>query len=114
MNQTQHKVILKYLQLQNGWIPSYRLSKVELCGVWIGSRGERSARDLVSPECPKGLENRVKRELGKDLLAKGIRVDALGKPVEKNYAYYCAVRPKSWTVWRTSEGIVIKREPVYA
>ncbi len=109
---TQHQAIVEYLSQTNGWVPSYRLSKTTLCDVWVGSRGERSARDLVANECEKKLQNRVKRKLGKDLILKGITKDALGNLIEKRYAYYCAVEPLKWNTW-TVEGKIIKKEPVY-
>lgn len=89
---TQHEAIVKYLQLLKGWVPGYRLSKVELCGVWVGSRGERSARDLVGIDCPKGLEGKVERVLGKAILEWTTEgKDAGGKPIEERYAYYRAI-----------------------
>lgn len=88
---TQHRAIIRYLQQTIGWVPGYLLSKAELCGTWVGSRGERSARDLVSLNCPKGLEGKVERELGSALLAKNVVRDFLGKSIEKRYVYYRSV-----------------------
>jgi hypothetical protein len=89
---TQHEVIIRYLQSQKGWVPSYLLSKRELNGVWVGSRGERSARDLVSPvTCPPKLEGKVERGTGKQLKDKGFTIDVFGEKFEDRYAYYRAI-----------------------
>lgn len=89
---TQYDVIIRYLTEIQGWVPGYLLAKTELCGVWVGSRGERSARDLVGADCPKGLEGKVERSLGRDLKWSGIKVDAFGREVESKYAYYHAIK----------------------
>jgi len=89
---TQHETILKFLKSVPGWVPGFLLSKNRLCDVWVGSRGERSARDLVSPsDCPKGMEDKVVRELGKDLVARGSTIDGFGKQIQNKYVYYRAL-----------------------
>ena len=90
---TQHEAIVQFLELMKEWVPSYLLSKTELCGTWVGSRGERSARDLVSLDnCPEELKDKVERKMGKDLLLDGFHEDAFKKPIEGRYAYYRAVK----------------------
>jgi len=101
---TQHKAILAYLQSVNGWVPGYLLSKAELLGVWVGSRGERSARDLVSEYCPKGLEGKTERMLGKHLRTeKGITIDFQGKPIEDRYVYYRSITDVEYLVMKSHE-----------
>ena len=89
---TQHETILKYLRYAKGWVPGYLLSKGKLMDVWIGSRGERSARDLVSPNCPADLRGQTERGLGKELKEQGFTVDAFGRPIQNKYVYYRAAQ----------------------
>lgn len=91
---TQHQAICEHLARTSGWVPSYDLSKVTLVGIWVGSRGERSARDLFSNDCLLELQNLVDKKEGSELLREGITTDYKGREINKTYAYYTSFRPK--------------------
>lgn len=84
---TQEELITKYLRTYPGFIPSYALEKVEICGQWVGTRGTRTARSMAE-------EGKIIREDGKSLMNKGVYTDGLGKRIEHQYVYYSAGRPK--------------------
>lgn len=102
MKLTQEDLIVKYLRSVTGWIPSYQLEKVELFGQWIGTRGTRTARELAEAK-------KIEVMKGKDLMNKGVYVDALGKNVKSVYSYYKAVAPKGVKTLTLSNGEVIKQ-----
>lgn len=85
---TQHEIIVNYLQSNGGWIPSYKLEKEWLNGNWIGTRGSRSARDLNTNDVPDELKNLVTSKEGKVLVSEGHKIDGIGNPIIKKYAYY--------------------------
>lgn len=88
---TQQEAIINFLYSQDGWVPGYFLSKVEICNTWIGSSGERSARRLASNDCHEKLKRKVKREMGRILKTQGIKTDVFGRPVDNKYVYYCSI-----------------------
>src|SRR4051794_23781938 len=48
MKRTLHDILTPHLAARSGeWIPSYRLSKQQTEWGWIGSSGERRARELA-------------------------------------------------------------------
>lgn len=81
---TQASKVLDYIRATQGWIPSYRLVKVELLGKWIGTNGDRIARKWFE-------EGKVLREDGKALFG---QTDAFGKDMEGKYTYYKRPKPK--------------------
>src|SRR4051794_25630205 len=44
---TLHDIITLYLAERGDWVPSYSLSKLQTKWGWIGSSGERRARELA-------------------------------------------------------------------
>ena len=107
MKQTQHETILKYLRENQDWVPSYALGKRELCGIWVGSRGERSARDLAEETEPQVL-----RKLGKELIYDGITKDFQNKEIVPKYAYYKAKSPLKTVVYKIegTDQIVLQKK----
>lgn len=92
---TQEEAIKKHLAITDAWIPSYDLNKVEVCDTWIGDRGSRTARYLAEVGA-------IQRELGKDLLRSGIKLDYKGRSIVPKYCYYHTLKPlKKIGIYRT-------------
>ena len=79
MNQEQ--AIKHYIDNANGWVASHALIHHELYGVWVGNRGDRTARSFATKKM-------IERKQGSDLLLDGIETDHQDKPIEKRYAYF--------------------------
>lgn len=47
MKLTQSQIIMKVLEVRKDWVPSYELMKVSTGWGWIGSSGDRRARELA-------------------------------------------------------------------
>lgn len=66
---TQQAIILKTLQDVNDWVPSYRLVKIDTEYGWLGTSGDRRARQLHEEgfidrrHNGKYAEYRIKQEL---------------------------------------------------
>jgi hypothetical protein len=67
---SQKQIVLNYLQSINDWVPSYQLTKLNTPWGFIGSQGDRRARELSTNDCPFALMNKVERAdgctIGKD------------------------------------------------
>lgn len=61
---TLHDIICLHLAELNDWVPSFALSKVQTAFGWIGSSGERRARELAE-DALKGLSHEYKGTLYK-------------------------------------------------
>ena len=85
---TQAQLIIEYLKGQEGWIPSWKLGKLNTELGWIGSSGERTARNLAANDCIKEHIDHVKKRDGRVLLSQGTTLDALNDKVNRTYVYY--------------------------
>ena len=45
---TQKQAIISYLRWVNDWIPSFKLRSIQTDFGWIGSQGDRRARELAN------------------------------------------------------------------
>ncbi len=85
---TLHDIICLQLAEFNDWVPSFRLSKVQTAHGWVGSSGERRARELAEesvlgfPHEYKGILYKVERRQN-------------GKYAE----YRVLSKPKPRTIW---------------
>ena len=48
MKPTQKEIIINYLRQTNDWIPSFKLRSIQTQFGWIGSQGDRRARELAN------------------------------------------------------------------
>ncbi len=99
MKITQSQKVLDYIRQTKGYIPSYRLVKVELLGKWIGTNGDRIARQLFED----GL---ILRNDGKTLSG---QIDAYDKPIESKYTYYSRPKPKDIIEYSVDGNLVAKK-----
>ena len=85
---TQHSLIQRYCEENDGWIPSYDMVKVTLFGHWVGTRGDRTARDLA-------IDDIIHRKDARQLISEGIETDYKDRPIQTPYTYYRAKHPKT-------------------
>ncbi len=99
---TQSDKVLDYIRATKGWIPAWRLVKVELLGKWIGTNGDRIARKWFE-------DGKLLREDGKALIG---QTDAFGKPIEAKYTYYSSNKPKEIIEYKVN-GVVIGKKVIW-
>lgn len=99
MKVTQAQKVLDYIRQTKGWIPAYRLVKVDLLGKWIGTNGDRIARQLFE-------DGKVLRQDGQALSG---QMDAFNKPIEHKYTYYSRPKPKDIEEYRVNGNLIAKK-----